>query len=130
MDLANSAAAANAKAAKEIDREFANFNSGWGRTFRVRVKLRQIKPADAKRIAAMAETRKPRKALRSYKAPLIDRRGRVAVYLRIRYVGFKTEKWRAGLPADHVLYIFRDHALEVCEQLEPKGVISNMGTPV
>ena len=123
--LSNSVAMANAKASREIEREFGTFSQGWGRTFRVRIKPAQITAGGGKRISTVSKTRRPRKSLKAYKAPLVDRRGRVAVYMRIRYVGFKSKGWRAGLAAEHSLYILREDALELAGA--QSAIITNMG---
>lgn len=69
-----------------------------------------------------------KRAIRTYRVPLVDERGRVALFFRVRYVGFKSKTWRAGLPADHALYILRDEALERVGEVEVDSLpMSNMG---
>ncbi|RVU02146.1 hypothetical protein EOE18_18005, partial [Novosphingobium umbonatum] len=116
-------AKANEMATKAIEREFNNSRSAWGRTFRVRIKPGSIKMPTKPKPSASPQPTKQRRARRAYKAPIIDRRGRTAIYFRIRYIGLKSKKWRAGLTADHALYILREDALQDGEL----GIISNMG---
>jgi len=119
-------ARAHAAAAREIDREFG---PSWGKAIHVRVPpaLRQ-NVAEVKRQSktALRTTTSPR-AIRAYKAPLRDARGRIALYFRIRYVGLKSKNWRPGLAADHAMYILREQALENGETALDVLPLSNMG---
>lgn len=117
---------AHAAAERQIDREFGR---SWGKVVRVRVK-------PAPRQAAVEPERQPKaawragtstRAIRAYKAPLRDARGRIALYFRIRYVGLKSKSWRPGLAADHALYILREQALEDGEIELEMLPLSNMG---
>lgn len=119
-------ARAYATAAREVEREFA---ATWGKTVRVRVPYsgaRKAVPNDGgKRRAALSSGTSAR-AIRAYKAPLLDARGRVALYFRIRYIGLKSKDWRPGLAAAHVFYILRETALEN-GAVGLDVVMSNMG---
>lgn len=123
---ASTDARAHAAAERQIDREFG---PSWGKVVRVRVK-----PAPHQ--AAVESGRQPKaalragtstRAIRAYKAPLRDARGRIALYFRIRYVGLKSKNWRPGLAADHALYILREQALEDGEIALEMLPLSNMG---
>lgn len=67
------------------------------------------------------------RAIRAYKAPLVDGRGRIALYFRVRYLGLKSKNWRPGLAADHALYILREQALDDGEITRDALPLSNMG---
>lgn len=119
-------ARAHAATERQIDREFG---ASWGKVVRVRVK-------PAPRQAAVEPGRQPKaalragtstRAIRAYKAPLKDARGRIALYFRIRYVGLRSKSWRPGLAADHALYILREQALEDSEIALDVLPLSNMG---
>ena len=117
----------HAAAERRLAREFA---PAWGRAVRVRVEPARGR-AGAKverRQRALALGSTSRRAIRTYTAPIKDARGRVAVYFRIRYLGLKSKGWRAGLAADHVLYILRDGAQEEAGMEHALRSISNMGT--
>ncbi len=123
---ASADARAHAAAERQIDREFG---PSWGKVVCVR-----LKPAS--RQAAVEPGRQPKaalragtsmRAIRAYKAPLRDARGRIALYFRIRYVGLKSKSWRPGLAADHALYILREQALEDGEIALEMLPLSNMG---
>lgn len=118
-----SSAAAFARAARSVAAEFGQV--AWGRMLRVRIRPRKPS-ARAPQAAApqLARVNRPRRSRRVYKAPLIDARGRTAVYMRIRYVGLKSKKWSPGLAAKHIGYIYREDALESTR------IISNMGVSV
>ncbi|WP_307002534.1 MobA/MobL family protein [Sphingomonas sp. SORGH_AS_0879] len=91
--------------------------------------------ADRRETGSAAPSRKmamltgvSKRAIRTYQVPMVDERGRVSLYFRIRYVGFKSKKWRAGLPADHALYILREDALErIGDDAIDSVPMSNMG---
>ncbi|ASP28943.1 hypothetical protein CHH26_00700 [Qipengyuania flava] len=53
--------------------------------------------------------------LPKYAKAIRDARGRVAVFLDIKYLGLKSKGWRKGLAADHAKYCFRADALEEAE---------------
>jgi hypothetical protein len=113
----------NARAARAVEQEMREMEWAWGRTLRIKMPRQSARAAraSAKR-ALLAETPHARKP-RAYQKPLRDRRGRVAVFVRIRYVGFKSKNWRPALAADHVIYILREYALE-----QPDApLLSNMG---
>lgn len=120
----------HAKAAREVEREL---ESVWGKTVRVRVSRLHVAAAErSKHVdraagrAAMSSIRSTR-AIRVYRVPLVDTRGRTALYFRIRYVGFKSKNWRSGLAADHALYILREEALENGHAEMAAVPLSNMG---
>lgn len=85
-------------------------SKAWGRTFHVKVEKA------SKRTKRKSErTIKPTKlrlGIRKYKAAIRDGRGRIAVFVRMRYLGQKSKGYRSGLAADHVKYIFREDGLE------------------
>ncbi len=113
------------------DRRLAReFGPAWGRAVRVRAEPARAhasaKAERGHRVLALGST--SRRAIRAYAAPIKDARGRVAVYFRIRYLGLKSKGWRAGLAADHVLYILRDGAQEETGMEYALRPISNMGT--
>lgn len=122
------AALEQAAANRRLDQELSR---AWGRPLRIR-----MAKADRPTSVAVAASRKmamlagaSRRAIRTYRVPLADERGRVALFFRVRYVGFKSKTWRAGLAADHALYILRDEALERVGDVEVDSVpMSNMGT--
>ncbi|QKS00134.1 MobA/MobL family protein [Sphingomonas sp. CL5.1] len=124
-------ARAYARAERERVQEEANHSiaPGWGRLFHVH--MPETKPTLRKTTPtrAVLSTTTSRRALRAYKAPLVDGRGRVALYLKIGYVGFRSKNWRPGLPAAHIDYIYRDEALEAAD-LQLGAPISNMGESV
>lgn len=120
----------HAKAEREVEREFA---AAWGKMVRVRVPRVLAAFADKSKHRSGAGSRAlltsttSKRAIRVYKAPLLDTRGRIALYFSIRYVGFKSKNWRPGLAADHVLYILREAALENSEIELDLRPLSNMG---
>ncbi|WP_375399073.1 MobA/MobL family protein [uncultured Sphingomonas sp.] len=119
----------HARADRELARELEpSIAPGWGRTFVVRMPPSPpvtSQPASATiRAAARAST--ATRAIRAYTAPLRDNRGRVALYLNIKYRGLKSKGWRPGLSADHIGYILRELALEMAEAQLGRP-ISNMG---
>lgn len=120
------------RADRELARELgASITPGWGRTFLVRMPVSP--PASSKpssvsvKTAGRAST--ARRAIRAYAAPLRDSRGRVALYMKVKYRGFGSKGWRPGLSADHIGYILRDLALEMAEAQLGRP-ISNMGERV
>lgn len=119
----------HARADRELVRELgASVAPGWGRTFVVRMPgspPATFQSASATlRAAARASTTV--RAIRAYTTPLRDTRGRVALYMDIKYRGLKSKGWRPGLSADHIGYILRELALEMAEAQLGRP-ISNMG---
>jgi MobA/MobL family len=112
--------------AKEVrDNEIA---PGWGRNFVVKMPPKfASKKSGSTKSSAQSSTSK--RGIRAYKTPLIDRRGRVALYMAIKYIGFKSKGWRAGLAADHIEYILRELALELATS-QLGNIISNQGKTV
>ncbi len=124
-----------ARAAREQDdanrRLDRALKQAWGRPIRVR-RLgsdRAAKPGPARRQRALKAT-PSRRAIRAYAAPLVDARGRVALYFQVKYVGLKSKTWRPGLSASHIGYILRDDALEQGGGSSTSGILSNMGETV
>jgi hypothetical protein len=128
--LQASDAKAHAAAEKAIEREFA---PSWGKTLKIRVRRNKLSGQQEKRArrAALQSTASTR-SIRTYQNPLVDGRGRIALYFRVRYVGLKSKKWRPGLAVDHAIYILREEALEGGDRaLEAAMVpLSNMGDTV
>lgn len=124
-------ARAYARAERERVREAIDHSvaPGWGRLFQVRMPQTKPTPRKATPTRTDLSATTSRRTLRAYKAPLVDGRGRVALYLKIGYIGFRSKNWRAGLPAAHVDYIYRDAALEAAD-LELDAPLSNMGESV
>lgn len=120
-------ARAEASARRAVEREF---EPAWGRMIRMRGPKKaaaNFRKAD-KEIRRKARAATSRRAIRAYRTPLKDSRGRIALYFRVRYVGFKSKNWRPGLAADHAIYILREEALENGEAaLNVQPLISNMG---
>jgi hypothetical protein len=112
--------------AKEMrDNEIA---PGWGRNFVVKMPPKSAsKKSGSTKSSARTSTSK--RGIRAYKTPLIDRRGRMALYMAIKYIGFKSKGWRAGLAADHIEYILRELALELATS-QLGNIISNQGKTV
>lgn len=122
-DAAREQAAAN----RLLDRELSR---AWGHPLHVRMD-RADRPvsgsaAPSRKMAMLTGVSK--RAIRTYQMPMVDERGRVALFFRVRYVGYKSKTWRAGLPADHVLYILREDALErIGDDAIDSVPMSNMG---
>jgi hypothetical protein len=124
----------HAAAAREVEREFGD---AWGKSIRVRMPRCAVAraPEGSSGAGATRGTSMPsqvsKRAIRSYKAPLRDARGRTAVFFRVRYVGLRSKNWRPGICADHVLYILREEAQENCDgALAAMPILSNMGENV
>ncbi len=101
--------------------------SAWGRIFHVKV---EKAPSRQKRKGEKSlNPTKLRLGIRKYKAALRDGRGRVAVFVRMRYLGQKSKGYRSGLAADHVKYIFREDGLEDPE-IQMAAPMSNIGYTV
>ena len=94
----------------------------WGCGFKIRAtKTPRGRPkAKAKKVMAGGS-----RSLPAYRKPLIDKRGRLALFMAISYVGFGLAKWRSGIAADHVHYISRADAIEIAATCA--GIIRNMG---
>ncbi|EZP70384.1 Ti-type conjugative transfer relaxase traa [Sphingomonas paucimobilis] len=125
----------HAGAEQEVER---SMSSAWGKALHIRMpRSREAAPqrTDAKRrsgtpIRAARKAQVQPRAIRKYKAPLVDGRGRVALYLRVRYMGLKSKKWRLGISADHVIYILREAALETDGVYQNAVSLTNMGETV
>lgn len=100
----------HAAVVRKLNREL---DEAWGCPIRIRQDHKphgpDLGPQQKQRTSKVATARR---RLKAYAAPLLDERGRVALYLNIKYVGLKSKGWRPGLSADHVFYIFRPDALE------------------
>ena len=87
---------------------------GWGRWRRVKIRKASEKQSRAARKRVM-NSKGVRVNLPKYVKAIRDARGRVAVFLDIKYLGLKSKGWRKGLAADHAKYCFRADALEEAE---------------
>lgn len=121
---------AYAIADRALQRELAeSIAPGWGRTFRVKMQSPPIRSASDRKISRSKMAPSAARPLRRYQTPLIDARGRVALYMNVTYKGFKSKGWRSGLAAAHIEYIFRDGSLEEGD-VQLSHPISNMGESV
>ncbi|AMU93728.1 hypothetical protein AOA14_03800 [Sphingopyxis terrae subsp. terrae NBRC 15098] len=121
---------AYAIADRALQRELAeSIAPGWGRTFRVKLQSPPFKSASDCKISRSKMAPSSARPLRRYQTPLIDARGRVALYMNVTYKGFKSKGWRSGLAAAHIEYIFRDGSLEEGD-VQLAHPISNMGESV
>ena len=86
----------------------------WGRWRRIKIRKapERQKRSTQKRVT---NSRGVRVNLPRYAKAIRDARGRVAVFLDIKYLGLKSKGWRNGLAADHAKYCFRADALEDAE---------------
>lgn len=86
----------------------------WGRWRRIKIQKapERQKRATQKRVMNLSGARVN---LPKYAKAIRDARGRVAVFLDIKYLGLKSKGWRKGLAADHAKYCFRADALEEAE---------------
>ncbi len=94
----------------------------WGKGFKIRASKRlaaQSKPKGKKLSPGRS------RPLPSYRKPLVDKRGRIALYMAISYLGLKSAKWRPGLAAEHILYLCRPDAMEIAAMTN--GIVSSMG---
>lgn len=82
----------------------------WGRVFHV--KADKASASGRRKNERTINPSKTRSGIQTYKAPIRDDRGRIAVFVRMRYLGQKSKGYRSGLAADHVKYIFRAEGLE------------------
>lgn len=122
------AADARAHRATECQIE-QELRASWGKPLHIKVPrllARYGPPGGEKRRAVLKAGAAPR-AIRAYKAPLVDGRGRIALYFRVRYLGLKSKSWRPGLAAEHALYILRERAMENGEIALDLLPLSNMG---
>jgi hypothetical protein len=121
---------AYAIADRALQRELAeSIAPGWGRTFRVKMQSPPLRSASDRKISRSKMAPSAARPLRRYQTPLIDARGRVALYMNVTYKGFKSKGWRSGLAAAHIEYIFRDGSLEEGD-VQLAHPISNMGESV
>ncbi|MDE1918238.1 MAG: MobA/MobL family protein [Sphingomonadales bacterium] len=132
---ASSEANAHARAAREVD---IAMSRAWGKEINVRMPRgrepaasRSDKAGKSKAPIPVGRRAQPQaRAIRKYKAPLVDGRGRVAIYFRVRYMGLKSKKWRPGISADHAIYILREAALEHDGAGHDVAALTNMGNSV
>lgn len=117
----------HANSERELAKELGGtkISAAWGRTFLVKMPQPE-RARSARPNTSYARTSVSRRTLRAYKTPLIDKRGRVAIFMNIKYRGFKSKGWRPGLAADHIEYIMREAALEKADA-QREMPISNMG---
>lgn len=120
----------HARADREIAKEFGGDTTapGWGRTFKIKATPLPTQ-ATSGQVRFAIRTSTSSRAIRAYAGPLLDKRGRVALFMDIKYRGLKSKGWRAGLSADHIEYIMRELALEMAAQQLDRP-ISNMGDSV
>lgn len=86
----------------------------WGRWRRIKIRKAPEKQYRATQKGVM-NSKGARVNLPKYAKAIRDARGRVAVFLDIKYLGLKSKGWRKGLAADHAKYCFRADALEEAE---------------
>ena len=121
---------AYAIADRALQRELAeSIAPGWGRTFRVKMQKPPSTGSSERKISRSKMAPSAARPLRRYQTPLIDARGRVALYMNVTYKGFNSKGWRSGLAAAHIEYIFRDGSLEEGD-VQLAHPISNMGESV
>ena len=121
---------AYAIADRALQRELAeSIAPGWGRTFRVKMQKPPSTGSSERKISRSKMAPSAARPLRRYRTPLIDARGRVALYMNVTYKGFNSKGWRSGLAAAHIEYIFRDGSLEEGD-VQLAHPISNMGESV
>lgn len=97
----------------------------WGKPLQIRMPKRAPEAIEK---TGVARSSNPKRQLPTYNKSLRDGRGRIAVFMRVRYMGFKSPKWSAGCAAEHVTYILRDEALHTDSGSD--GWFSNMGANV
>ena len=98
---------AYAIADRALQRELAeSIAPGWGRTFRVKMQKPPSTGSSERKISRSKMAPSAARPLRRYRTPLIDARGRVALYMNVTYKGFNSKGWRSGLAAAHIEYIF------------------------
>ncbi|MEC3949258.1 MobA/MobL family protein [Sphingobium sp. HWE2-09] len=125
----------HARAEQEVER---SMGGTWGKSLHVRMpRARETagQRTDARRrsgtaVRAARKSQVQPRAIRKYEAPLVDGRGRVALYFRVRYMGLKSKKWRHGISADHIIYILREAALETDGVDQNVVSLTNMGETV
>lgn len=98
----------------------------WGRSFRIRVKAATAWAV--KNVALAPKGRASGRSVMTYSKPIRDRRGRIAVFMRVRYKGFRSPGWRGGMTGEHIHYIYRADAIE--PQSHDRPLLSNMGNSV
>lgn len=118
----------HAKADRDLAKEMARVGQGWGRTFVIKMEPKRAS-AKSGSTKSLSRVSRSRRAIQTYAAPLRDGRGRIALYMNIKYRGLKSKDWRPGLAADHIGYIMRDEALETSAAHVGK-LITNMGETV
>jgi hypothetical protein len=94
----------------------------WGKPLYIRMPRRVRRAFDS---ITRAATRKSLRSIPAYGRVLRDKRGRIAVMMRVRYMGFKSPKWSDGCAAGHIVYILRGDALNADDRTT--GWLSNMG---
>ena len=94
----------------------------WGRGLRLRLAAGQRPERKSQKRGGAG---KSVRVLPSYRRRIVDAKGRIAVFFRIRYMGLKSPKWRAGCTVDHAYYIMRVDALETIDG--QTAIVSNMG---
>lgn len=109
---------------KRVERELGLLNEGkvWGKPLYISMPRRTRRAIES---VIRSASSKALRALPAYRSALRDQRGRVAVMMRMRYMGFKSPKWRNGCAAEHVVYILRIDALNADDRT--MGWVSNMG---
>ena len=94
----------------------------WSKGFKIRETKRSAAQSKPKGKKITAGSSRP---LPSYRKPLVDKRGRIALYMAISYLGLKSPKWRPGLASEHILYLCRAAAMEIAAMTN--GIVSSMG---
>lgn len=94
----------------------------WGRGLKLRLTASQRPKRKIKKGGAQ---RKSVRNMPGYKKCIVDAKGRTAVFFRIRYMGLKSPKWRAGCTVDHAYYIMRADGVETVDG--EAAIRSNMG---
>lgn len=116
------------RAERALEQEAREFERAWGRTLRVRMPMLKKRVRTGERKAALRVATSLARRPRAYRQPIKDKRGRVALIFITKYVGLKSKGWRPGLAAEHIVYVFRDAALESLDDALPP--ISNVGESV
>ena len=99
----------------------------WGRVFHVKVE--KAPERNKRKTERTINPTTLRLGIRKYKVAIRDDRGRIAVFVRMRYLGQKSKGYRSGLAADHIKYIFREEGLENPE-IQLDAPMSNVGETV
>lgn len=116
------------RAERALEQEARELERAWGKTLRVRMPVPKKRVRTGERKAALRVASSLARQPRAYREPIKDKRGRVALIFITKYVGLKSKGWRPGLAAEHIVYIFRDAALEELDNALPP--ISNVGESV